>query len=116
MKKKDFVQIKGSDLKELRNKVKDIKGEIANLTLDKNMNKLKDLKMISKKKKDIAQILTVIRQKEELSVLSSQLSENSQPVVSSSDEEAETEKRKTGKPKSENRKQKTDNRKKGTKK
>lgn len=73
MKRNEFVQIKGSDLKELWLKVKDIKGEIANLTLDKNMNKLKDLKVISKKKKDMAQILTVIKQKELLSELESRV-------------------------------------------
>lgn len=44
----------------------------------------------------------------ELSVLGSQLSDESQPVVSES--VSETEKPKTGKPKSENRKQKTENR------
>ena len=64
MKRQEFVQIKGLDLKELKIKVKALKEEIANLTLDKNMKKLKDLKIISKKKKDLAQILTVIRQKE----------------------------------------------------
>ena len=64
MKRQEFVQIKGLDLKELKIKVKALKEEIANLTLDKNMKKLKDLKIISKKKKDLAQILTVIRQKD----------------------------------------------------
>lgn len=71
MKRNEFVQIKGLDLKELRAKIKGLKDEIANLTLDKNMKKLKDLKMISKKKKDQAQILTVMRQKELLQELES---------------------------------------------
>ena len=69
MKKNDFVQIKGLDIKELIAKAKTIKKEIADLTVDKNMKKLKDLKMISKKKKDVAQILTVLKQKELLSKL-----------------------------------------------
>ena len=69
MKKNDFAQIKGLDTKELREKVKAIKIEIADLTLDKNMNKLKDLKMISKKRKDLAQVATIIRQKELLGEL-----------------------------------------------
>ncbi len=47
------------------------------------------------------------------SVLSGQLSEKSQPVISSSVEESKTDKQKTGKPRSENRKPKTDNSKKG---
>lgn len=71
MKKKDFIQIKGLDIKELENKKKALKTEIADLVMDKNMKKLKDLKVVSKKKKEIAQILTVIRQKELLATLES---------------------------------------------
>lgn len=69
MKKKEFIQIKGLDLKELRGKFKTLQGELVGLVMDKNMKKLKDLKMISKKKKEIAQILTLIRQKELLARL-----------------------------------------------
>lgn len=76
MKKQDFIQIKGLDLKELKVKAKALRGEIANLVLDKNMKKLKDLKMVSKKKKELAQILTVIGQKELLTEL-----ENRKKVV-----------------------------------
>ena len=50
-------------------KVRTLKGEIAELILDKNMNKLKDIKSIGKKKRDIAQILTVVRQKQMLEEL-----------------------------------------------
>lgn len=71
MKKNDFVQIKELDLKELKLKVKTLTEEIISLTLDKNMKKLKDLKTISKKKKEVAQILTVIRQRELLAQLES---------------------------------------------
>ena len=69
MKKNEFVQIKGLDVKELKEKAKTLKKEIANLYLDKNMKKMKDLKMISKKRKDLAQILTLVRQKELLAIL-----------------------------------------------
>lgn len=69
MKKNDFVQIKSLDIKELIGKAKALKKEMADLFLDKNMKKLKDLKSISKKKKDLAQILTVLKQKELLKVL-----------------------------------------------
>lgn len=73
MKKNDFVQIKGLDLKELRLKVKTVQGEITDLLLDKNMKKSKDLKIVSKKRKDLAQILTIIRQKELLEELESKV-------------------------------------------
>lgn len=73
MKKKEFIQIKGLDLKELNVKVTALRGEIANLTMDKNMKKLKDIKMISKKKKEVAQILTLIKQKTALLELESKV-------------------------------------------
>lgn len=75
MKKNDFIQIKGLDLKELRLKVKTFKDEIANLVLDKNMKKTKDLKQILKKRKDLAQTLTIIRQKELLGELETKTKE-----------------------------------------
>ncbi len=71
MKRNEFVQIKQLNIKELTQKVDLLKREIADLTLDKNMKKLKDLKMISKKRKDLAQILTLVRQKEILAKLES---------------------------------------------
>lgn len=74
MKKNDFLQIKGLDIKELKVKTKAFKKEIADLSLDKNMKKLKDLKQVGKKKKDLARILTVIQQKELLSKLENTLS------------------------------------------
>lgn len=69
MKKNEFMQIKGLDLKELKLKIKALKEEIADFEMDKNMRKLKDLKIISKKRKDVAQILTVMKQKELLAQL-----------------------------------------------
>ena len=73
MKKNDFIQIKGLDVKELSGKAKDIKKEMANLLMDKNMKKIKDIKQVSKKRKDLAQILTVLRQKELLGELESKV-------------------------------------------
>lgn len=69
MKKNEFVVIKGLDIKELRLKAKAFKKEIADLTMDKNMKKLKDLKSIDKKRKELAQVLTVLNQKELLAKL-----------------------------------------------
>ena len=64
MKRNDFNEIKGLDIKTLLERVKVWREELSELTLDKNMNKLKDLTVLKKRRKDIAQILTVIRQKE----------------------------------------------------
>ena len=69
MKKNDLTQIKGLDAKELRGKVKTITKEMADLVMDKNMKKLKDVKLIYKKRKDLAQVLTILRQKELLAKL-----------------------------------------------
>lgn len=69
MKKKDLAQIKELDQKGLSVKAKSIREEIANLTMDKNMKKLKDVKSLSKKRKDLAQVLTILRQKEMLKEL-----------------------------------------------
>jgi len=54
-------------------KLNGLKKDVANLVMDKNMKKLKDLKMISKKKKEIAQLLTLIKQKELLKSLESEV-------------------------------------------
>lgn len=75
MKKNDFIQIKGLDIKELKDKAKGLRSEIEKLTMDKNMKKLKDIKQVSKSKKDLAQVLTVLRQKELLSQLESKAKE-----------------------------------------
>lgn len=64
MKKTDLAQIKNMDIKEIFAKVKALKVEISDLTLDKNTKKLKDLKSISKRRKDLAQVLTIAKQKQ----------------------------------------------------
>lgn len=71
MKKNELTTVKNLDISQLKEKAKALKKEIADLTLDKNMKKLKDLKMISKKRKEAAQFLTIIKQKELLAKLES---------------------------------------------
>ena len=71
MKKNELTQIKGLDTKELNEKAKAIKRDLADLILDKNMKKLKDLKTISKIRKELAQVLTILRQKQLLTELES---------------------------------------------
>lgn len=66
MKKKEFVSIKGLNVKELNEKVRVLKKEIAGFVMDKNMKKLKNVRTISKKRREVAQFLTLIKQKEML--------------------------------------------------
>ena len=81
MKKNEFVIIKGLSLKELKMKAKDLKKEIANLSMDKNMKKLKDLKSISKKRKDLAQVLTVLNAKQLLEKLTPKVDSDDKKVL-----------------------------------
>ncbi|MBI4038525.1 50S ribosomal protein L29 [Candidatus Daviesbacteria bacterium] len=73
MKRNEMVQIKGLNINKLKDKAKSLKMEIYNLTLDSKMKKLKDVKLISKRKKDLAQVLTILRQKELLGELESKV-------------------------------------------
>lgn len=63
MKRNDFLEIKNLTKKEIVKKVGDLKNEILSLIIDKNTKKLKDLKVISKKRKEVAKMLTLIKQK-----------------------------------------------------
>lgn len=64
MKKNEFGEIKKMEIKALQEKVKKIKEEIMSLTLDKNMNKMPNLKLIKSKRNELAKTLTVIQQKQ----------------------------------------------------
>jgi len=63
MKKTDLHETKDLDVKALKQKGIDLKKELSQLILDKNMNKLNDLKVLNKKRKDLAQVLTIMNQK-----------------------------------------------------
>ena len=64
MKSKDKKELHLKNLKELNNLVDRTKDEVVGLRLDKTQNKLKNTSLLSIKRKEIAQILTVIRIKE----------------------------------------------------
>lgn len=64
MKTKDRKELFLKSIKELGNLVNKAKDEIVSLTLDKTQNKLKNTSALSVKRKEIAQMLTVIRMKE----------------------------------------------------
>lgn len=65
----DIANIKNMDLKSIFATAKQMRLEIADLMIDKNMNKLKDLKSIDKKRKDLARTLTIFNQKKVLEKL-----------------------------------------------
>lgn len=64
MKSKDKKELHLKSIKELRKLVIEAKDALSLLKLDKIQNKLKNTSSLSLKRKDIAQILTVIRMKE----------------------------------------------------
>ncbi|TSC64723.1 MAG: Uncharacterized protein G01um101493_41 [Microgenomates group bacterium Gr01-1014_93] len=69
MKKSEIKEIKNLEIKELLARVKKVRGELIDFSMDKNMKKSKDLKFYFKKRKEMARILTFMRQKELLEQL-----------------------------------------------
>lgn len=69
MKKNALTDIKKSELKDLMKMAVTVRKEIALLELDKVAGKITDFKSIAKKRADLAQLLTVLRQKELLEQL-----------------------------------------------
>lgn len=64
MKTKDKKELHSKSLKELNKLVIDAKDMVVGLRLDKTQNKLKNTSSLSVKRKEIAQMLTIIRMKE----------------------------------------------------
>ena len=64
MKTKDKKELHLKSLKELGKLVADARDMVVNLRLDKTQNKLKNTSQLSVKRKEIAQILTIMRMKE----------------------------------------------------
>ena len=63
-KRTEFIEIKNLSVEELVKRLVVTKKELMSLTLDKNMDKQKDVKLVLKKRKEIAQLATVLRQKQ----------------------------------------------------
>ncbi len=76
MRKTDLAEIKKMDIKTLVERAKKEKAEMAKLLMDKNLNKMTNLKALTNKRKDLAQILTVKQQKQLLSELEKENGEN----------------------------------------
>ena len=63
MKTKDKKELHLKSLQELKKLVTDVRDKLSGLKLDKTQNKLKNTSLLSLKRKEIAQILTVIKMK-----------------------------------------------------
>lgn len=68
-KKTEFTEIKVLSIEELIKRLLVARKELVDLSLDKNMGKQKDVKLGLKKRKEIAQLSTILRQKQLLSEL-----------------------------------------------
>lgn len=75
MKRTDLKEIKGLEIKDLREKIEKAKADLAGLVLEKAQSAKgsKDVKQVFKKRKDIAQMLTILRQKKLLRSLSKEV-------------------------------------------
>lgn len=72
MKRNDYSEVKKMDIKTLVAKVKSLKKDLQQLQIDRSMQKLTDLKGAAKKRCDLAQVLTALRQKELILFLTKQ--------------------------------------------
>ena len=69
MKKTELNEMRKMDTKDLNARVEKMRKELQDLLIDRNSGKVSDLKAVSKKRHDIAQVLTVARQKEILAAV-----------------------------------------------
>lgn len=72
MKKIELNEVKNLDVKAIVGKVTDLRKELAKLQLEKDK---KDVKMASRKRKDLARFLTILQQKKLLEQLQNQKEE-----------------------------------------
>ncbi len=63
MKKKDLSEIKSKTISQLMKNISDLKKEMVGLSIDMSLGKTKNVHELSKKKKNIAQIKTILNQK-----------------------------------------------------
>ena len=69
MKKNTLMELKKSDIQTLQIKAKELGTKAQNLLLEQSLNKLTDKKALSKARHDLAQTLTILRQKQLLAQL-----------------------------------------------
>ncbi len=64
MKKNELAEIKKMELKDINARSQKARKEMLELIMDRNSGKVTDLKLVGKKRKDLAQMATIARQKE----------------------------------------------------
>lgn len=64
MKNKDLQALHTKDLPELRKMASDLRSELADARLEQSMYKLKNTRSLFTKRKELAQILTIMKEKE----------------------------------------------------
>ncbi len=64
MKKKQFRELKTKNIDELAKKVEDLEKETTTARVELNMGKVKNVHVAKNKKRDIAQLKTIIRMKQ----------------------------------------------------
>lgn len=69
MKRNELAEAKKSEIKDLIKRVSQIEAELMQLQIDKNAAKLSNLRQIFNRRKDLAQIKTVLRLKQLLTEL-----------------------------------------------
>ncbi len=65
----DITTIRNMDIKSIFATAKTLRDEIADLMVDKNLKRLKDLKSVQKKRKELARTMTIFNQKKVLVAL-----------------------------------------------
>lgn len=63
MKKTELKEIKSKNLTDLKNKTQQLRTELVQIMIEKSLGKLKDVHKFRSKRKEIAQILTFLTQK-----------------------------------------------------
>ncbi|OGE08142.1 50S ribosomal protein L29 [Candidatus Curtissbacteria bacterium RIFCSPLOWO2_02_FULL_40_13b] len=63
MKKKDLMELKNKNIEEIQKKIDQLVSEIVVNKLELKMGKLKNVHLISKKKKDLARLETILKLK-----------------------------------------------------
>jgi ribosomal protein L29 len=64
--KKEVKELKQKNIKELRKEIENIRQEIAKLKLEQKINPPKDTNLLKKKRKKLAVLLTVLKEKEDI--------------------------------------------------